>query len=335
MRWLPLFLLAVTWLACGTPARAALENVGVRMHDEEAVLVVDFSRPPAFAHWTQGDASVLLAGLSQPTGRWEVQGAWPVVALEFVTEEGGVRASLEATDTVEIIHVQQAGDRVTLHLHAGSGFDAVRSARPVVPAPEPIASRDAAPGEHSDTAKAQDAPAQGAPARSGNRAPDTSSSTPSRAASAAKEDRPSASPVEAAPPTGRVPPPTGIGARDRALSHIAASDPVSLLSEGIAIEMDCDEARERLSRDQWDMEALPVAAVCLAGQRDWAGAEAHFERILAFDPDDAHAHMGLGLLAQRQGRKSDAGNHFDKAFAGAVSDGQAAQIRLLRDALDG
>ncbi|MEZ5938028.1 MAG: hypothetical protein R3C52_07385 [Hyphomonadaceae bacterium] len=65
----------------------------------------------------------------------------------------------------------------------------------------------------------------------------------------------------------------------------------------------CTGARNRLSQNAWDLEALGVQALCRYDAGEHASARADFARLASIDPDDWRAATGHGLFALADGER--------------------------------
>ncbi|MEO0398626.1 MAG: hypothetical protein AAF224_04290 [Pseudomonadota bacterium] len=84
---------------------------------------------------------------------------------------------------------------------------------------------------------------------------------------------------------------------------------------GMSIDADaCDEARARLLADAWALEAMVDVGFCKAAGGETASADADFERLLAYTPDNYRALVGRALIAAGRGDAATAERFFQDAL---------------------
>lgn len=90
--------------------------------------------------------------------------------------------------------------------------------------------------------------------------------------------------------------------------EVSIAGVVCLAAFGLA-HVRSDAASRNLS-EEWAFTGL-----ALLGEGDLTGAEEAYRRALSLDSGSSYAHDGLGLVAQRRGRPSEAHTHFEHAVA--------------------
>jgi hypothetical protein len=308
MRCLNIILAILAAVGFSLSAMAGVVDLRLRAEGHVAEMTLVFTAPVLGADVDRQGDQLWLSGVQTGASSWELQNAYPITALTFDDAEGGTALSLVSASAARIIASRIDGHAVIVSVRAEEPFDpSYRKSRYIPTAFEP-----ATPPDRSVSAPAK--PQRALALKPGNL---SRSKGP-------KPDETSGNSDEAS---------QQMGARVEALEQLQQGDALALLSDGEVTSGACAAAQERLAADSWDMESLRLSAICHAQAEEWETAQEFYERILAFSPEDAVAHMGLSVLAHRGGDVLTARSHLDSAFEGVVSDGQAAQIRLLREAL--
>ncbi|MEM6415114.1 MAG: hypothetical protein AAF720_10730 [Pseudomonadota bacterium] len=76
----------------------------------------------------------------------------------------------------------------------------------------------------------------------------------------------------------------------------------------------CNSARERLIADAWALDAMVDVGFCKAAEGETNAADADFERLLAYTPDDYRALVGRALIAAVRGESDLAERFFREAL---------------------
>jgi hypothetical protein len=312
----------LTALMVGSGALAAstgLRDIRAQVDGTRAILEIEFWPPPFAVELT--DAGTLrVVGIAMPASRWELEGVYPVTAIEFVVSDGGLVIQPTAQTAVQISNAELVDGRVRIQFSNEKGaFDPSRIALAPLTAAPPVKVRNEVPGK---AGVAQTAVAAQAP-----------SAAPG--ANMPREQVSSSEVSEKTKPNSGQSAPSPLGARTRAVSALKEAEALKLISEGVVEEASCATAAEAIARDHWDIENLRLQAFCHAQDGDWRKAEVSYDRILAFAPDDPLAHMGLAVLRERQSDRAGAQTHLEAALAASTSDGQASKVHLLKEALLG
>lgn len=325
--------LVLTALLAGFAAASPVQDIRAHLDGHNASLEIVFDRPVLAAE-IAGDRSVVVAGMMATPSRWELDGVFPVRALALESGEGGTRVSLQAEGQVTITRVNIADGAVTLFVKAHeTGFGPVsrladvRSSAKGSAEPSPVSEAKAA---HQGVKAASEA-SNGAPARKPS---EDGHKTPASTGAAKKESAPEPS-AEASTGVAKASPVQPMKARERAVASAREAEALELISEGKASADECERAIAAVSADAWDIDNLRQMAICNAQDGKWKQAQESYERILAFAPDDPVAHMGLSVLKTRQNDRKAAEEHLLAAGTSAQSDGEAAKVRLLQEALLG
>lgn len=76
----------------------------------------------------------------------------------------------------------------------------------------------------------------------------------------------------------------------------------------------CEGAKQRLAADAWALDAMIDHAFCKAADGDMDEADADFERLLAYTPDNYEALVGRGLIATARGDRERGQALFQEAL---------------------
>lgn len=329
------------------PARADVRDVsfGAAGDRVDVVIVFDGAATAASAAPSADGVLVRAAGLDGRARVIETTGSGPLRAIAVAPGEGGLDLDLKFQD--EPVAARAFVEGRTLRV-------AVRLAAPVLanapvalsPHAAPSTPIDSAPVDSAPAGVAHDAPETFAPTDHG----DAAEAAAHVGVSAPRAHDPSAvlgAQVSARPgtpsPSDDAGGPDGFG--DRADDHHAAdphhaadgaaddpradrSRPTVIAAGGLDDEA-CRAAETTLREDPWNLDALRRYASCLAIKGDLAGAQAAFERLLTFEPDDIEAQIGLAATEHERGDAAVAAEVYGRLLEEAVGDGEAARLRAL------
>jgi tetratricopeptide (TPR) repeat protein len=103
----------------------------------------------------------------------------------------------------------------------------------------------------------------------------------------------------------------------KALGDGAAFDFMTEAAEILGKSFDigaCEGAKQRLAADAWALDAMIDYAFCKAADGALEEADADFERLLAYTPDNYEALVGRGLIAIAQGEREGGMEFFQEAL---------------------
>jgi Flp pilus assembly protein TadD len=106
----------------------------------------------------------------------------------------------------------------------------------------------------------------------------------------------------------------------------------AVLSQPAATESEAKPA----ARDVSEAQTLLSAGLMQSQYQDFSGAATSFKRVVALDPHNKIAWYNLGVIAQRDGKKADAREAYDKAlkidpsFDSALFNEADRSIKLLK-----
>ncbi len=296
-------LLGAAAILAAAPAHAELLDARLESRAGEARLWLAFDAQPGEAALTLDPDGLTLriTGVSSAERRIEPARAAGVAALSLAPEAGGVRVRLTGAFDAASAEVRQGGVLIRL---AGDGF---RADPPLAAAPRAALRPD----EVRPADAATTTPSEPGGPRDGTQ-PEGASPPPSTSPQAERAD---AAPADQA--TSRAPERLWAG-----VDGAAAPDPGAGEPSG-----PCAQSEAGLREDPWNIAAMTEHAACLAGIDETAGAAALYARVLAFEPENYDAAMGLGAIRAEAGDAESARALFEQAAGAARTDGQALQAR--------
>mgnify|MGYP006283628435 CR=1 FL=1 len=315
-------------LLAAAPAHAELLDARLETQAGQARLWLAFDAQPEAASLTReaGGLSVRIAGVSSAQRRIEPARVPGLDRLALAPEAGGVRVRLTGAFDDASAQVREGGVLVML---SGEGFTAsprlaaVRRARAAGAERADAGSGEAGSGQ---TGPGQTEPGQTQPGRTepGSAAAGTAPAPASEPApDPAPQSAPDSVPVsaresarEAASGDG-APERLWAGVDDAAAAEIGADAPSG----------PCAHTGAALSDDPWNIEAMTAHAGCLAEADQTGRAAALYARVLAFEPENYDAAMGLGAIRAEAGETDTAQALFQQAAGAARTDGQALRAR--------
>ena len=291
-------------ILAAAPANAELLDARLETQAGQARLWLAFDVQPGEAVLTRdaGGATLRISRVASAERRIDPARASGLEALALSPEAGGVRVRLTGAFDAASAEVRQGGVLVTL---SGAGFspDAPLAAAPAAPAPQPMAELAPEPDFEPDA----EPPPELTPSDPGRSAPSRTTASPEPAGSNA---------------------PARLWA---GVDGAAAPDPGDGEPTG-----PCAQSEARLREGPWNIAAMIDHAACLAGIDQTAGAAALYARVLAFEPENYDAAMGLGAIRAEAGDAESAQALFEQAAGAARTDGQALRARsAARRAGDG
>ena len=269
-------------------ARLSVRGVQVRPRAIETV-----RREALNVHATAGGAEIVLPARTD----WREARAEIREGGVLITYQGAYESAAPATPEARILPASAMTSAMTSTVSAPA--PAAEAAAPE-PRPEPRPAPEPAP-EIAPEPAAVERPAV------------SPEMTPEGAAEPAPETLPETAP-ETAPETSpeRAPEPAPVAAADT-----VAPQPARAMTP-------CEIAAAGVAADPWNFAVLGDHAACLADQDETEAAREIYERILAFEPENYTAALGLAQISVDQGDAEAARALFSQAASAASSDAEAA-----------
>mgnify|MGYP003638555684 CR=1 FL=1 len=335
-------------LFAATPAHAELQDVRARVSGQEGRVWLAFDTQPTALEIIPGETGVdlVIGGVSVASQQLSPANRELVTALAAEPGAGGARIHLEGAQAWQSVsaELRSGGVLVTVSLSspaAASPSHMASSYPPLDPhwTPTPVpATQDLAVHAAASEAQHAEAPHGEAPHLE---VPDTGPA-PDVPDIAHGEVQPTA----AAPhsPTSIAPQPhadapahspapaeqASTAARASSLPGQAASMAAAALPAGTRR---CEAAAADFEANPWNDASLMIHAACLSEAGDITTAAILYQQMLAFEPDNVEAALGLADIRLQQGDPEAARDLYNLAASNATSDAQAARARNQARAL--
>ena len=249
-------------------------------------------------------ASFIIEALNSGPFRYDPV-AGPIDGFELSPTSGGVELKISAL--VEDAALIEDGARLIFDVQA------VRRQVAAPPKASPVELVAEAPlGAVGEAPKPMDGAMVDRDTSAGLRLPRAASLKPARPIAATDPEPPAAASATSAPPP-------------QPMASVAAQATQILGAE--LSPAACDAAKESVTADAWDMDALVDYGLCLASNDQLEQSETVFKRLLTFDPSSYRALVGRAINAEARGDRVAAGNHYRSALAAQPPDNTAEQIQ--------